>query len=137
MKDLIQASTVFIVVVALIMGIFVWLVGSTALIIGLSVIGLLLYGAMCAIAGAWWTERAVQKGASLSIDSASKNDAHDAQKMDALAGLVEAVVKGYAQTQNSMLKTTQLPQFPYPELPEPSNVQKALRFDDAVFEELD
>ena len=130
MKDLIQALTIFIVVIAVVIAIFVWLIGSTALIIGLSIAGLFLYGAACAIAGAWWTERTIQRGAGIAITSTSKNDEYDTRKMEALTGLAEAVVKGYAQTQNSMLKTP-----PYfPELPEGP---KALRFDDGIFEQLE
>lgn len=135
MKDLIQALTIFIGTIAIAITIFVYLVGATALIIGLSVIGLLIYGAGCAVAGAWWTERSIQRGAAIAITSTSKNDEYDTRKMEALTGLAEAVVKGYATTQNSLLKTPHLPQFPYPELPDPN--QKALRFDDAIFEQLE
>lgn len=135
MKDLIQASTIFIGTVAIAVTIFVFLIGWQAFIIGLSVIGLLVYGAGCAIGGAWWTERTIQRGAGIALTSTSKNDEYDTRKIEALTGLAEAVVKGYAQTQNSMLRmpSTQLPQTPYPQLP----ANSALRFDDAVFEELD
>lgn len=133
MKDLIQALIIFVVVVSSVIGIFVWLIGPIALTIGLSIIGLFLYGAACAVAGAWWTSRTYQQAAQTTIEATNKNDAHDAQKMDALTGLVEAVVRGYAQTQNSMLRTPQLPQTPYPQLP----ANSALRFDEAVFEELE
>lgn len=134
MRDLAQALTIFLVVVTSVIGIFVWLIGPIALTIGLSIIGLFLYGAACAVAGAWWTSRTYQQAAQTTIEATSKNDAHDAQKMDALTGLVEAVVRGYAQTQNSMLRSAPfVPQTPYPQLP----ANSALRFDDAVFEELE
>ncbi|MBI1879322.1 MAG: hypothetical protein HYR94_14085 [Chloroflexi bacterium] len=135
LKELFGVLIAFIVVLIMAVAILVWLIGATGFVIGLSVLGLLIYGFACFIAGVYVCDRSYKQGASIAIDSASRNDAHDAQKMDALAGLVEAVVKGYAQTQNSMLKTPQLPHFPYPELPDPN--QKALRFDDAVFEELE
>lgn len=134
MRYLIEPLAIFIVLAGSVIGIFAWLIGPVALTIGLSVIGLFLYGAACAVAGAWWTSRTYHQAAQTTIEATNKNDAHDAQKMDALTGLVEAVVRGYAQTQNSMLKTPPpLPQMPYPQLP----ANSALRFDDAVFEELD
>lgn len=133
MKDLIQALAIFIGTVVIAITIFVYLVGATAFIIGLSVIGLLIYGAGCAISGAWWTERTIQRGAGIAITSTSKNDEYDTRKMEALTGFAEAVVKGYAQTQNSVLRTPQLPQPPYHQLP----ANSALRFDEAVFEELE
>lgn len=123
---------IFVVLASAIIGIFVWLIGPIALTIGLSIIGLFLYGAACAVAGAWWTSRTYQQAAQTTIQATSSNDAHDAQKMGALTDLVEAVVRGYAQTQNSMLRAPQLPQAPYPQLP-----ASALRFDDGVFEELE
>ena len=133
MRDLVEMLTIFVATVAVAVTIFVYLIGWPALIIGLSVIGLLLYGAGCAIGGAWWTSRTYQQAAQTTIEATSKNDAHDAQKMGALTDLVEAVVRGYAQTQNSMLRTPQLPQAPFPQLP----ANSALRFDDAVFDELE
>lgn len=128
MKDLIQIITVFLGAVLLSAAIFVYLIGPTAFLISLSVIGLLIYGSGCAIGGAWWTEKTIKQGATIAITATSRNDEYDTRKIEALADFAEVAVKGYAQTQNQMLKTREMPQLL-------SN--SSLRFEDAIFEELE
>lgn len=124
MKDLIQVVVISIVVMAVVLGIFAYLIGPIALTIGLAVIGLFLSHSACAIGGAWWTERTIRCGAGIAITATSKNDEYDTRKMEAVTGLVEAVVK-------TIPKAPQLSGGNYPQLP-----GSALRFEDGIFEEL-
>lgn len=67
--------------------------GGAALAIGLGAISLtaVIFGAFAL--GSWWTAKVMAAGAKIAITSAGQNDAHDAMKIKALAGLTQEAIK--------------------------------------------
>lgn len=71
--------------------------GGYALLVGLGVIGLtaIIFGSFAL--GARWARSLMSEGARLAIESASRNDAHDAIKIKAMADLGRELVKARNQ----------------------------------------
>jgi hypothetical protein len=76
---------------ALIVGLFY--IGGYVLLIGLGAIGLTGVIVTAFAAGSRWTKQTMQAGAEIAIRSAGQNDAHDAMKIKALAGLARETMK--------------------------------------------
>lgn len=68
-------------------------IGGYILLAGLGTIGLTFLIVSAFALGSQWTKRMIQTGAEIAIRSAGQNDAHDAIKIKALAGLAEETMK--------------------------------------------
>ncbi len=70
-------------------------IGGMAFFVGLGAVA--LTALILVAVGAWWNRRAMLDGAQLAINSASKNDEHDASKIKALADLTREAIKARNQ----------------------------------------
>lgn len=68
-------------------------IGGYILLVGLGAIGLTGLIVSAFVLGSLWTKRMIQVGAEIAIRSAGQNDAHDAIKIKALAGLAQETMK--------------------------------------------
>lgn len=103
-----QTIITLFLLAALFAGLFY--IGGYVLLAGLGAIGLTFLIVFAFAVGSQWTKRMIQTGAEIAIRSAGQNDAHDAIKIKALAGLAEETMK----LKNQPL---QLPAAGYPLLP--------------------
>jgi hypothetical protein len=86
-----QTIISLVLLATLIAGLFYF--GGYILLAGLGAIALTFLVVSAFSLGSLWTRRMIQIGAEIAIKSAGQNDAHDAIKIKALAGLAQETMK--------------------------------------------
>ncbi len=71
--------------------------GGVILMAGLGVIGLVAVILLSFAIGSSWTRKLIADGAKIAIESASRNDEHDATKIKALSELTRDAIKAKAE----------------------------------------
>ncbi len=67
--------------------------GGLVLMVGLWVICLTAIILLSFAIGSWWSRKLMADGAQIAIESASRNDQHDAEKIKALSDLTREAIK--------------------------------------------
>lgn len=84
--------------VGVILAVLAWF-GGTPFFIGLGVVALTVIILVSFALGGYWTFTTMKEGARLAIESASRNDEHDATKIKALSELTREAIKAKNEAQ--------------------------------------